>query len=97
MKKILATAIVVSMSTVASYAGGWGGGHSQSLINVSPSVDVDDVNVLSGILNGNAILNGNNVSDILSGNQTGVGNGVGILGGIGSGIIGGNGYKLKKH
>lgn len=94
MKKILMTAIVVSMSTVASYAGGWGGG-SNSLINVSPSVDLGDVTALNGILNGNAILNGNNVSDVLNGNQTGVGNG--ILSGIGVGILSGNSYKLRKH
>lgn len=90
MKKILMTAIVVSMSTAVSYAGGWGGGGSNSLVNVSPSVDLGNVTALNGILNGN------NVSDILSGNQTGIGNGVGILGGIGTGIIGGNAYKLKK-
>lgn len=95
MKKILMTAIVVSMSTVASYAGGWGGGGSNSLINVSPSVDLGDVTALNGILNGNAILSGNNVSDILNGNQTGVGNG--ILSGIGVGVLSGNSYKLKKH
>jgi hypothetical protein len=87
-------AIVVSFAPATVHAGGWGGGGSKPLINVSPSVDVDDVKVLNGIGNGNAILSGNNVSGILNGNKTSVGD---ILGGLGVGILSGNNsYKLKK-
>ena len=86
------------MSTVAAHAGGWnnGGSASQSkgLVNISPSAGVGDVTALNNILNGNAILSGNNVSGILNGNTTGITSGV--LQGIGVGVLSGNGYKLKK-
>ena len=52
------------------------------------------LDLLSRIGNGNAILSGNVVSDILNGNNTGVLNGV--VSGIGINTLG-NSYKLKKH
>ncbi|MGB3389688.1 MAG: hypothetical protein WBA88_17080 [Pseudaminobacter sp.] len=89
-------AAFVSCSAIAAHAGGWGNssyayvGHNQTstggLVNVSPSIGLGDVNVLNGILNGSAILSGNNVSGILNGNKTGNG----ILSGIGVGILGSN-------
>lgn len=102
-------AAFVSCSAIAAQAGGWGKtsythvGHNQTstggLINVSPSLGLGDVNVLNGILNGSAILSGNNISGILNGNKTGNG----ILSGIGVGILGGNSilnnksYRLGRH
>ena len=88
-------AAAMSFAAVPAYAGGWGGKGAQSynsfnstsahnnyssgLLNVSPSVNVGDVKVLSGILNNSPILSGNS---ILSGNNTGVG----ILG-TGTGLL----------
>jgi|SRR4051794_8852344 hypothetical protein len=94
---ITLAAAFVSCSAIAAQAGGWGGsnythvGHNQTstggLINVAPSIGLGDVNVLNGILNGSAILSGNNISGILNGNKTGNG----ILSGVGVGLLGSNG------
>ncbi|MBZ9741697.1 MULTISPECIES: hypothetical protein [unclassified Mesorhizobium] len=94
MKKfaLVLTAAMVSFSTVGAYAGGWGGGSSGSLINVSPSIGLGQVNALNGVLNGNNILSGNVVQGILNGNKTNVLSGV--LSGIGVNVLGGNSYKL---
>lgn len=94
-------AALVSCSAIAAQAGGWGKssyahvGHNQTstggLVNVSPSIGLGDVNVL----NGSAILSGNNVSGILNGNKTGNG----ILSGIGvggNGILNSKSYKLGR-
>lgn len=85
-------AAALSFAAVPAHAGGWGGknsynsyntsahnNYSSGLLNVSPSVKVGDVSVLSGILNNSPILSGNS---ILSGNNTGVG----ILG-TGTGLL----------
>lgn len=88
-------AVSLSLATAQAHAGGWGGSktvksytnhtvsahnnYSSGLLNVSPSVKLGDVNVLSGILNNSPILSGNS---ILSGNNTGVG----ILG-TGTGLL----------
>ncbi|QKD03168.1 hypothetical protein [Mesorhizobium loti] len=95
MKKfaLVLTAAMVSFSTVGAYAGGWGGGGS--LINVSPSIGLGQVNALNGILSGNNILSGNVVSGILDGNKTNVL--TGVLSGIGVNVLGGNSYKLGGH
>ncbi|WP_315923832.1 hypothetical protein [Mesorhizobium sp. SP-1A] len=104
---VLATAIV-SLSTAGAYAGGCncgstkiGGstGISSGLINVSPSIGLGNISALNGIANGNAILSGNVISGILSGNKTGVLNGVGgVLNGLGVNLLGSNAsYKLGRH
>lgn len=96
MKKfaLVLTAAMVSFSTVGAYAGGWGGS-SGSLINVSPSIGLGQVNALNGVLNGNNILSGNVVSGILDGNKTNVL--TGVLSGVGVNVLGGNSYKLGGH
>ena len=100
MKKfaLMLAAAAVSLSTVTAEAGGWGNKKSKSLINVSPSIDLGQVVVGNGILNGNNVLSGNIVSGILSGNRTG------LLSGIGVGILSGNNngnynksYSLKRR
>lgn len=83
MKKLVITvaAAAVCMSSGTAFAGGWGktGG---GLLNLSPSVGVGvgNITALNGIsvLNGSPILSGNNVSGILSGNHTGILQGIGI-------------------
>lgn len=101
---VAATAAILSFSSFAAQAGGWGGTHTSAggLINISPSVDVGDITALNkalngnGILNGSAILNGNKLSGILNGNDTSVGSG--ILNNIGAGILtGGKGGKRSKR
>lgn len=88
-------AVSMSLASVQAHAGGWGGSktiksytshnvsaknnYSSGLLNVSPSIKLGDVSVLSGILNNSPILSGNS---ILSGNNTGVG----ILG-TGTGLL----------
>lgn len=96
MKKfaLVLTTAMVSFSTVGAYAGGWGGS-SSSLINVSPSIGLGQVNALNGILSGNNILSGNVVQGILDGNKTNVLSG--ILNGVGANVLGGNSYKLGGH
>lgn len=89
--KIAATAIVASIafSAHSAQAGGfgWGGGnYSSGLVNVSPDVNVGDVNALNGI----NVLNGNKTS-ILSGSL----NGNSVLNG--NSILGGNRYSIKKR
>ncbi len=91
MKKTIAIAVcVAAVSTSQAFAGGWGSGSSYSsgLINVSPSVNLGDVNALNGIRNNSAIASGNNV---LSGNVTGILNqSTGILSGIGVNLLSGS-------
>ncbi len=91
---------VVSFSTVGAYAGGFGrhgGNHgfSSGLINVSPSIGLGDITALNGVLSGNAILSGNNVSGILNGNTTNVLSG--ILGSVTNVVTQGNSYKLRRR
>jgi hypothetical protein len=103
MKKFaLALAIAaVSFSAAGAQAGGFGrhGGHagaSGGLINVSPSIGLGNIGVLNGVLSGNAILSGNNVSGILNGNTTNVLSG--ILGSVTNVVTQGNrSYKLRRH
>lgn len=101
MKKFIIafTFAAFSFSSVAAQAGGFGSstgniGQSSGLINISPSVGLNNVGV--NLLNGSPILSGNSISGILNGNTTGVVSGV--LNGLGVGIlgIGNNSYKLKK-
>ncbi|MFC3208446.1 hypothetical protein [Aquamicrobium soli] len=100
---VLAVA-AVSFYTVGAEAGGFGGttkiiggnsGVSSGLINVSPSIGLGNVTAL------NNILSGNNVSGILSGNKTSVGNGIlGAVGlsGLGDTLIGNNsGYNNTSY
>ena len=54
--------------------------YSSGLLNVSPDLDLGDINLLNG-------------NSILSGNRTSIGNG--ILGGALIGILGGNSYTSK--
>ncbi|MEQ1938652.1 hypothetical protein ABMA46_10390 [Mesorhizobium sp. CN5-321] len=103
MKKFaLALAIAaVSFSAAGAQAGGFGrhGGNvgaSGGLINVSPSIGLGNIGVLNGVLSGNAILSGNNVSGILNGNTTNVLSG--ILGSVTNVVTQGNrSYKLRRH
>ena len=103
MKKyIFALAITaVSFSAVGAQAGGFGrhGGNtgvSSGLINVSPSIGLGDISALNGVLSGNAILSGNNVSGILNGNTTNVLSG--ILGSVTDVVTQGNkSYRLRRH
>lgn len=88
MQKIVlaVSAIAICFAPLAAQAGGKN--DSKSLVNVSPSVKVDDIK----ILNGSAILSGNNVlTGILNGNKTSVGEGL-----LGAGILNGNSYKVGK-
>lgn len=64
-------------------------GQSSGLVNVSPSLGLGDISLLNGlsVLNGSPIASGNVLSGILSGNRTGIGNG--ILGNVSLGILGG--------
>jgi len=103
MKKfaVAIAAVAVALVPVAAQAGGFGKSGNNSLVNVSPSIKVDDIKVLNGspILSGNSTASGNTVlSGILNGNKTSVGEGLlgnGILTG---GILSGNSsYKLGKH
>ena len=102
MKKHVLTlaAAIVSLSTVGAYAGGfgqYGGSHSMSsgLINVSPSIGLGDITALNGVLSGNAILSGNNVSGILNGNTTNALSG--ILGSVTNAVTQGNSYKSNSY
>lgn len=101
MNKYLIVATVagaMTMTAASAEAGGWGGynGHnnySNGLVNVSPTVRVGDLNLLSGI----GILNG---SPILSGNNTGVGilgSGTGLLRSIGITNKGGRDRGHRRH
>jgi len=82
----IASAAFLALSVTAgtASAGGWkhNGYSSQknSLINVSPTVDLGNVLSGIGVLNNSAVASGNVVSGILSGNNTGVG--AGVLGGV---------------
>lgn len=81
--KYAAVALFTVSATTAANAGGFGwGGHRSSggLLNLSPSIDLGGLNapilndnntsVLSGILNGNAIGNGNGIlNNLLGGNR----------------------------
>ncbi|PWJ83952.1 hypothetical protein C7441_107112 [Pseudaminobacter salicylatoxidans] len=96
-------AVAFSFSVATAHAGGGFGsrsagnvGHSSGgLINISPSLGLNNIGV--NLLNGSPILSGINVSGILSGNKTGVVSGV--LNGLGVGILGtgagGSSYKAK--
>ena len=84
MKKIATLATVaatLSFLAVPAQANGWGkGGHLQSssgLVNVSPSVQTGNLNLLSGIgvLNNSSILSGNVLSGIVKGSGNNVGHG----------------------
>ena len=94
MSKLLSLVVVttaLSFSVVTADAGGWGkrgqrgyhdnhNNYSSGLLNVSPDLDLGDINLLNG-------------NSILSGNRTSIGNG--ILGGALIGILGGNSYTSK--
>ena len=59
-------------------------------------VGLGNIGVLNGVLSGNAILSGNNVSGILNGNTTNVLSG--ILGSVTNVVTQGNrSYKLRRH
>lgn len=103
MKKIATLATVaatLSFLAVPAQANGWGkGGHLQSssgLVNVSPSVQTGNLNLLSGIgvLNNSSILSGNVLSGIVKGNNNNVGHGnvSGSQNAVGNGIIGGGSF-----
>jgi hypothetical protein len=89
----------VSFAATGAHAGGFknGGntGISSGLINISPSIGLGDITALNNVLSGNAILSGNKVSGILSGNSTNVLSG--ILGSVGTVLSQGNSYKLRGH
>lgn len=97
-------AVAFSFSVATAHAGGSGfgsrstgnvGQSSGGLINISPSLGLNNIGV--NLLNGSPILSGINISGILSGNQTGVVSG--LLNGLGVGILGtgagGSSYKVK--
>lgn len=103
MKKFAAFATfaaVLSLSAIPAHAGGWGKtGHLQSssgLVNIAPSVQTGNLNLLSGIgiLNNSSILSGNVLSGIVNGNHNNVGNGnvSGRQNAVGNGIIGGGSF-----
>ena len=101
------TVAICSFSAAGAYAGGFGhkggdiyrsGGNtgvSSGLINVSPSIGLGDITALNNVLSNNAILSGNAVSGILSGNNTNVLSG--ILGSVGNAVSQGNSYKLGRR
>lgn len=91
---ITATAVALSLTAGAAHAGSWGKSRGNGLVTVSPTVGLGAVNVLNGVsvLNGSPILSGNVVSGILSRNDTG------ILNGIGLGVLSGNkSYSLGRN
>ena len=104
MKKFTAfasLAALLSLSAVPAEAGGWGRstGHQQSsggLLNISPSVQTGNLNLLSGIgiLNNSSILSGNVLSGIVKGNNNNVGNGNvnGKQNAVGNGMVGGGSF-----
>ena len=84
----IALAVSAAAICLAPLAAQAGGKDSKSLVTVAPSVKVDDIKVL----NGPAILSGNNVlTGILNGNKTSIGQGL-----LGAGILNGNSYKVGK-
>lgn len=107
-KFIVFTAVsaAVSLSAAPALAGGWGGGSgwgkgghvasSGGLLNVSPSIQTGNLNLLSGIgiLNNSPILSGNVLSGIVSGksNNVGQGNVGGRQNAVGNGLIGGGSF-----
>lgn len=104
MKKFAAfasLAAVLSFAALPAEAGGWGrsGASQQSsggLVNISPSVQTGNLNLLSGIgvLNNSSILSGNVLSGIVKGNNNNVGNGNvnGQQNAVGNGIVGGGSF-----
>ncbi len=108
MKKyaaLFALAAAVSFGTVSAQADGWGKtGHRQAssggLLNVSPSLQTGNLNLLSGIgvLNNSSILSGNVLSGIVKGNNNNVGHGnvSGRQNAVGNGFIGGGSFGNSK-
>lgn len=109
MKKFAAfasLAALLSLSALPAEAGGWGRstGHQQSsggIVNISPSVQTGNLNLLSGIgiLSNSSILSGNVLSGIVNGNHNNVGNGnvSGQQNAVGNGIIGGGSFSNSQH
>lgn len=104
MKKyaaLIALATAVSFTAASAQAGGWGSpGHGQvssgGLLNLSPSIQTGNLNLLSGIgvLNNSSILSGNVISGIVKGNNNNVGHGnvSGHQNAVGNGFIGGGSF-----
>lgn len=101
----IALAAVVSFTAIPAQAGGWGKttGHLQSssgLVNIAPSVQTGNLNLLSGIglLNNSSILSGNVLSGIVSGSNNNVGHGnvSGRQNAVGNGIVGGGSFGNSK-
>lgn len=104
MKKFAAfasLAALLSFAAIPAEAGGWGrsGASQQSsggLVNISPSVQTGNMNILSGIgvLNNSSILSGNVLSGIVTGSHNNLGNGNvnGKQNAVGNGIVGGGSF-----
>lgn len=102
MKKfaaLAALATALSFSAMPAEANGWGNrGNSNTsgggLLNLSPSIQTGNLNLLSGIgiLNNSSILSGNVLSGIVKGNGNNVGQGnvSGRGNFVGNGLIGGS-------
>ncbi len=96
-----ALATALSLSAMPAEANGWGNrGNSNTsgggLLNLSPSIQTGNLNLLSGIgiLNNSSILSGNVLSGIVKGNGNNVGHGnvSGSGNFVGNGLIGGGSF-----